>query len=321
MMAVGVTDWESARTSVEAGVRHLFFGTGSDFSILNGQGDPARSIQELERIAGEPITVSVDEEGGLVQRLAHITGVLPSAREMAATMSPQQVQNMMFDHGRKLAAMGITVDFAPVLDLGGAAEVSDNAIGSRAFSPDPQVVADFGRAYAQGLKDAGVQPVFKHFPGHGHASGDSHLGAVTAPPLEAMQQSDLVPFGQNAGFDGGGMMVGHVEVPGLGDAAPASINAAAYELLKKGGYGAGAPAFQGPVYTDDLTGMAAVSNRFPGPEAAVAAIVAGADQTLLAAGAIDVPGTVQHIAAAVDDGRITPERVTDAVHRTCVNSR
>ena len=136
----------------------------------------------------------MDEEGGLVQRLSEIVGELPSAKEMAETMSPEQVRDLMAEHGKKIRDLGITVDFAPVVDLAGGQNVSDNAIGSRSFSADPQVVADYARAYSEGLQQAGVTPVLKHFPGHGHATGDSHLGAVTTPPLEQMQANDLLPF-------------------------------------------------------------------------------------------------------------------------------
>src|SRR5699024_9013679 len=133
LLAVGVTDFESARAAVDAGVRHLFFGTGSDFSMLNGQGDPERSIAALQRRAGEPLRVSVDEEGGMVQRLSELIGTLPAPRDMARTITPEQVRDMMAEHGRKMAELGFTVDFAPSIDLAGGENIEDNAIGSRSF--------------------------------------------------------------------------------------------------------------------------------------------------------------------------------------------
>lgn len=78
------------------------------------------------------------------------------------------------DRGQKMRNLGITVDFAPDVDLSDAAD--DTVIGDRSFGTDPATVAEFAGAYARGLHDAGVTPVFKHFPGHGHASGDSHTG-------------------------------------------------------------------------------------------------------------------------------------------------
>ncbi|WP_035010232.1 glycoside hydrolase family 3 N-terminal domain-containing protein [Corynebacterium jeikeium] len=320
MLAVGVTTYESAEQAVDEGVRHLFIGSQTDKSILNGQGDPARSLAALEERAGEPLTVSVDEEGGLVQRLSEIVGELPSAQQMAETMSPEQVRDLMAEHGKKVRDLGITVDFAPVVDLAGGQEVSDNAIGSRSFSADPKVAADYARAYSEGLQQAGVTPVLKHFPGHGHATGDSHMGAVTTPPLEQMQGNDLLPFRELVDVEGMAVMVGHVEVPGLGEPLPSSVNPAAYKLLREGGYGPkhDAPGFDGVIYTDDLTGMKAVTDRYPGPEAAVAALEAGADVALAAAGAVEIPDVVEAIRVAIDDGRIPEDRVRDSVNRTCV---
>ncbi|MGV0378463.1 glycoside hydrolase family 3 N-terminal domain-containing protein, partial [Corynebacterium bovis] len=216
-LAVGVTGFDDAAAAVDQGVRHLFIGSGTDMSILNGRGDPSRSLAELERRAGEPLTVSVDEEGGEVQRLAEVAGELPSARRMAATMTPEQVRALMADHGRAIRALGVTVDFAPDIDLDGGADATAGVIGSRAFSPDPATVTAYATAYAQGLLDAGVTPVVKHFPGHGHASGDSHTGSVSTPPLDSIGP-DLEPFAALSRMPGVGVMVGHVQVPGL-DAA------------------------------------------------------------------------------------------------------
>lgn len=319
MLAVGVTSYESAEQAIDEGVRHLFIGSQTDRSILNGQGDPARSLAALEKRAGEPLTVSVDEEGGLVQRLSEIIGELPSAKEMAETMSPDEVRDLMAEHGKKIRDLGITVDFAPVVDLAGGQNVSDNAIGSRSFSADPKIATDYARAYSEGLQEAGVTPVLKHFPGHGHATGDSHMGAVTTPPLEQMHANDLLPFRELIDVDGMAVMVGHVQVPGLGAGLPSSVNPAAYKLLRDGGYGPqhDAAGYNGVIYTDDLTGMKAVTDRYPGPEAAVAALAAGADVALAAAGAVEIPDVVEAIRKAIDDGRIPEEHVRDSVNRTC----
>lgn len=313
LLAVGVTDYESAEQAVDAGVRHLFFGTGSDFSILNGQGDPDRSIAALERRAGEPLRVSVDEEGGLVQRLSDLIGPLPAPREMARTMSPEEVRGMMAEHGRKMAELGFTVDFAPSIDLAGGENVEDNAIGSRSFSADPQVVTEYASAYVRGLLDAGITPVIKHFPGHGHASGDSHTGEVFVPPLDQLKREDLVPFKELLAIPGVELMVGHVQAPGLNPDEPASVSPAAYELARKGWDGF--RGYSGVVYTDDLTGMQAITDRYPGTDAVVAALAAGADQALTAAGAFDVHETIDRVTEAIRNGEIPEEQVRRAADR------
>ena len=326
LLAVGVTDYDQAERAVDLGVRHLFLGTGTDFSMLNGHGDPARSLASLQERAGGELVISVDEEGGLVQRLSDVTGELASAQKMAQEHTPEQVRGIMFEHGKKLRDLGFTMDFAPVLDLAGGENIEDNAIGSRAFSADPTVVADYATAYSQGLMDAGITPVMKHFPGHGHATGDSHMGTVTAPPREEMEAADMVPFAELSRLPGMAAMVGHMQTPGIdgegteGAQTPASLNPAVYQLLRTGGYspgarGGAAAAFNGPIFTDDLTGMKAVTDSHPGPEAAVVALQAGADQALTAAGAISVDDTVAAVRQAIVDGKISAEHVHEATIR------
>jgi beta-N-acetylhexosaminidase len=323
-LAVGVTGFDDAAAAVDAGVRHLFIGSTTDQSILNGQGDPARSLAALQERAGGDLTVSVDEEGGQVQRLADLTGSLPSAREMTATMAPEEVAELFTDHAHKLRDLGITLDFAPDVDLDGGEAVSDNAIGDRAFSDDPAVVVEYGRAVIDGLLAGGVTPVIKHFPGHGHATGDSHLGTVTTPPIDQMGP-DLQPFAELAQVPGVAVMVGHMQVPGfdvgdgdvLGAETPASLNPASYGLLRNGVNDA--PGFDGVIYTDDLTGMQAITDHFSPGDAVTNALRVGADAPLVSSGmdADSVAGVLDAVVAAVADGALDLGVVTAAADRIC----
>ncbi len=94
--------------------------------------------------------------------------------------------------------LGITIDFAPVVDVTDAPD--DTVIGDRSFGADPTAVTDYAGAYARGLRDAGLLPVLKHFPGHGHGSGDSHTGSVVDPADRgsAEQRPDPVPHADRA---------------------------------------------------------------------------------------------------------------------------
>lgn len=326
-LAVGVVGFDDAAEAVDAGVRHIFIGSSTDLSILDGQGDPERSITALkERAAdaGGELTVSVDEEGGQVQRLGEIIGDLPSARELADTLSPEEVRGVFAEHGRKMHDLGITMDFAPVVDLAGGESISDNAIGDRAFSDDPGVVTDYGRAAVEGLLDAEVTPVIKHFPGHGHATGDSHEGTVTTPPIWQMG-ADLSPFAELWQIPGVAVMVGHMQTPGLdagdilGAETPSSLNPEAYRLLRdplEAPDPWGGPGFDGIVFTDDLTGMQAITDLHDGPQAVVQALRAGADAPLTSTAA-DVPATVDGLVAAVENGDLDRDRLTEAADRLC----
>ncbi|MFB9689416.1 glycoside hydrolase family 3 N-terminal domain-containing protein [Amycolatopsis plumensis] len=264
------------------------------------------SLAAVQAVAKVPVAVSVDEEGGRVQRIDDLDGDLPSARTMAATKSPDEVRALAAERGRQLRARGVTVDFAPDTDVTGAPD--DDVIGDRSFSPDPARVKTYAKAFAAGLRDAGVQPVLKHFPGHGHGSGDSHKGTVVTPPLGELRAVDLVPYQGIADYGPVAVMVGHLDVPGLTDGVPASLSPAAYRLLR------GEFAFGGPVLTDDLGAMKAITAQYPLPEAVLKALQAGADQALWSSGG-RVDEVLDRLVEAVRSGELPQARVQESVAR------
>jgi len=303
---VGVTGADDARSVVATDhVGGIMIGSWTDLTML---GDP------LKQIAGSagplPLAVSTDEEGGRVSRLKSIIGVQPSARVLGATVSAQEVHDMALKRGQAMKALGITVDFAPVVDV--SDQDDDTVIGDRSFSADPAKVTEYAGAYARGLLDAGVTPVLKHFPGHGHASGDSHQGGVVTPPLSQLMTDDLVPYRELAQLPGTAVMVGHMQVPELTGTDPASLSPAAYGLLRTGGYGA--PPFDGVVFTDDLSSMGAINQRYSVPEAVLKGLQAGADIGLWIT-TDEVPAVLDRLEAAVKAGELDPKRVDDSVLR------
>ncbi|MEE2035131.1 glycoside hydrolase family 3 N-terminal domain-containing protein, partial [Rhodococcus chondri] len=227
----------------------------------------------------------------------------------------EQTYQMALERGRELRELGITVNFAPDVDV--SSQPDDSVIGDRSYSDDPQVVAQYAGAYARGLQDAGILPVLKHFPGHGSASGDSHTGAVTTPPLDRLQQSDLVPYRELVSSDVA-VMLGHLEVPGLTDGVPASISRPVVDLLRSGA-GYGGPPFDGVIFTDDLSGMRAITDSYDITEAVEAALVAGVDQALWLT-TDEVPAVLDHLEQSVADGVLPATRVDDAV-RTVVRAK
>lgn len=273
---VGVTGTEDASSLVSREpIGGIFIGSWTDKSILT---NPANLKKVTDR-SSIPLMVSVDQEGGRVSRLSSLGIDSPSARALAASDTPEQVRELAAKQGRQMKAKGITVDYAPVVDV--SDESDDEVIGDRSFANDPQKVARYAQAFAEGLESAGVMPVFKHFPGHGHGSGDSHLGVVRTPPLAQLEQSDLVPYKtllKNPG--NAGVMVGHLIVPGLtvGD-TPASLSAKAIGMLRTG-QPYGGPAFDGVVFSDDLSGMGAITQRYTLPQAVQRFLVAGGDIAL-----------------------------------------
>lgn len=308
LMMVGVRNFDDALWALQQGAGGIFVGSWTDPALLT---QPGRDLAALRATVGRPFSVSIDAEGGRVQRQPALFGSVPAPREMTETLTPQQTQNIAYDLGVKLRAAGVTVDFAPVLDLD--ARAGSGAIGDRSFSADPARATEYATAFARGLADAGVRPVYKHFPGHGRASGDSHFQNVTAPPLPEVQAHDLAPYGPALAAVPGAVMMGHVQVPGLGNSAPSSLNPAAYQLLRSGDYPGGQP-FNGVIYTDDLLGMKAITNRMRTPEAVVTALGAGADCALWISTA-DLPAAIDAADAAVTRGDYAPSQMLDSALR------
>lgn len=300
LLMVGVSGAADARAVVaDQHVGGIMIGSWTDKSML---GAP---LADIAAQAGPlSLAVSVDEEGGRVSRLAGVIGSQPSARELAQTKTPDEVYGIALERGRAMRGLGITVDFAPVVDM----TTQSAAIGDRSFGDDPQTVTEYAGAYARGLRDAGVLPVLKHFPGHGRASGDSHTGAVSTPPLAELQNDDLVPYRTLTAQPPVAVMVGHMQVPGLTGGEQASLSPAAYNLLRtEFGFG-------GLVYTDDLSSMAAINQQYGVAAAVLKSLQAGADVALWITTA-EVPAVLDRLEQAVAAGELSQAAVDTSVQR------
>lgn len=306
LLMVGVRNADEARVVVNnSHVGGIIIGGWTDLSIFQG------GLAEIARSAGPlPLAVGVDEEGGRVSRLKSLIGPAPSARQLAQTQTVQQVHDLELDRGKKMRDLGITVDFAPVVDV---TDAPDGVIGDRSFSADPNTVTAYAGAYAQGLRDAGLLPVLKHFPGHGHGSGDSHKGGVVTPPLADLQANDLVPYRTLVAQLPVAVMIGHLQVPGLTGDDPASLSRAAVQLLRTGS-GYGAPPFNGPVFSDDLSSMAAISDRYGVSDAVLRTLQAGTDVALWVS-IEEVPAVLDRLEKAVAAGELTMQAVDESLQR------
>lgn len=261
------------------------------------------------------LVVAVDEEGGDVTRLQAAAGSdLPGAGALGAVDDPDLTREAGRALGDLLAAAGVDLDLAPVLDVNSAAD--NPVIGVRAFGDTPERVARHGTAFLAGLHDAGIAACGKHFPGHGATTVDSHLGLpVVAADRATVEARDLAPFAAAVAAGVDALMTGHVVVPALGGApgTPATLDRAVVARARALG-------LTGPVVTDALD-MGAVA-RDPGfGEACVRALLAGADLLCL--------GTTLHrddealyrsahaaVTAAVRSGRLDHERLAEAAART-----
>jgi beta-N-acetylhexosaminidase len=304
LLMVGVTGADDARAVVDnQHVGGIMIGSWTDLSMM---GAP---LADIAASAGPlPLAVSTDEEGGRVSRLADMIGEQPSPRVLSQTKTPAEVHDIALQRGQAMRGLGVTIDFAPVVDV--TTESDDEVIGDRSFGSDPAQVVEFAGAYAQGLRDAGVLPVLKHFPGHGHASGDSHEGGVVTPPLADLQTNDLVPYRTLTTQAPVAVMVGHMQVPGLTGTDPASLSPAAYGLLRSGDYGG--PGFGGLVFSDDLSSMGAINQRYGVADAALRALQAGADVALWVT-TDEVPAVLDRLEKALNAGELSQAKVDDSV--------
>ncbi|MDH4229502.1 MAG: beta-N-acetylhexosaminidase [Nitrospirota bacterium] len=232
-----------------------------------------RSLTERCRTAfGGPVPIAIDQEGGRVARLA-AAGLPagPPARAVAA-LGPQAVYDWGRATGRFLRDLGLTIDFAPVLDVD--TNPDNPIIGDRAYGRDPDSVIQMARAAIRGLASAGIQPCGKHFPGHGDTLLDSHVDLPwvrhTEPRLEAVE---LAPFAALAA-ELPAIMTAHVVYPAWDAAVPATLSRRIVSGILRQQLG-----FTGIIVSDDLE-MAAVARLAPAGELAVRSIEAGVDLLL-----------------------------------------
>lgn len=254
----------------------------------------------IREAAPRPQLICVDQEGGRVQRFREGYSALPPLENIGRLYAtdPVAALELAQEHAWVMAsevrASGVDLSFAPVVDLGRG----NLAIGDRAFSDDPQIVAEFTRAYIRGMHAAKMAATLKHFPGHGTVREDTHFDdAVDNRSLEEIRASDLVPFaaGIEAGADA--VMLAHVAYPQVAP-EPAGYSRFWIEEILRKDRASGGLGFRGVVFSDDI-GMAAAFSA-GGVKARIDAhLDAGCDVVLVCH-----PELVEESLAAVDGRKL-----------------
>jgi beta-N-acetylhexosaminidase len=277
-----------------------------------------------------PLLIAVDQEGGLVQRLRASNGFFdtPSHEDVAAQQTPPQAYETWLRMARMVADAGFNFNFGPVVDLrGDPADTSLEAVSpvigklERAFSDDPAVVVRYATQFIHAHRDAGVLTALKHWPGHGLAGGDTHLGLVyTTATAQAVEQE---PFRElvRAGI-ADAVMTAHLVNRTVDADWPVTLSTNFIGPVLRGRDG-----FHGVVVTDDLH-MGAIQLQHSEREAVVRAILAGNDILVFSnnpAAATNVPGFKprydmgRHVAALVREaiarGELTPQHIDAAWQR------
>jgi beta-N-acetylhexosaminidase len=266
-----------------------------------------RAVREYDP-AGIPMFVSVDQEGGKVVRLKRNTTVIPSNMALGATRDPDLAKQAGASLGRDLRLLGFNMNLAPVLDVN--SNPNNPVIGIRSFGEDPALVGEMGVAYIRGLQSEGISAVAKHFPGHGDTASDSHFSMPSIAHTKArLMEVDLVPFSlaMTDGLDA--IMTAHIALPNIAEEKdmPATVSHNVITGLLRNEFG-----YDGLVITDGLE-MKGIVEKYGSGEAAVRAVVAGADMVMVLWFPEKKDEVHRMLLEAVREGRISPLRLEQAV--------
>ncbi|MBS1961914.1 MAG: beta-N-acetylhexosaminidase [Bdellovibrionales bacterium] len=260
-------------------------------------------VQECR--AGEaPLWITVDHEGGKVQRFKEGFTRLPEAGTIAKKGSPKLLFELSEFVAAELKAVGVNVNFAPVADIN--SNPQNPVIGMRAYGEDEDSVSKMVSAFVRGHLHQGVQPCVKHFPGHGDTTTDSHfaLPKVT-DSLDALRAREFRPF--TKAFKSGcrWVMTAHVLNPNLDPKFPATLSKRVLtDILRD------EMRYTGLVVSDDME-MKAVTDHFGAEEAPRLAIEAGCDLLIYRSEAAGRHAYAS-LLKALDEDRLDPERVLES---------
>lgn len=264
-------------------------------------------LSTTQSYAKTPLFLGVDEEGGLVSRLGTLDGSgvthFSPAADYGAAGDAQAVYDVGSALAEQLGALGFNLDFAPVADI--VTNPNNTEIGNRAYSDDPDVAAPMVAAMVQGLQEGNLVSCLKHFPGHGSTEADSHQGtSVSTRTLEELRQTEWTTF--QAGVDAGAafVMISHLTNENLSD-LPCSLSPVVMTYLRQ------ELGFDGVIITDSLQ-MGAIVDNYTSAQAAVLAIVAGADMLLMPN---DIWVAHDAIVDAIEEGFLTESRIDESVLR------
>jgi len=298
--------------------RRLREGTVGGVILFSRNVETPRQVRDLCREIrsaagrGRPAPlIAIDQEGGRVVRLtAPGFTRFPPARcySLFCCRASRVAEAVGESMAGELRAVGIDINFAPVLDVDSNPE--NPVIGDRALSSDPEITAELGIAFLRGTLSGGVLPVGKHFPGHGHTASDSHAELpVVRSSRDTLRKRDLHPFRRAIRAGIPALMSAHVLYPALDSKFPATLSE---KIL--GGLLRERLRFRGVVFSDALE-MKAITGRFGVGDAAVRAVSAGCDVVLVCRGEKIQEETVEAIARAHADDREFRKSVAASTRR------
>ena len=303
-----IDGYSSSNQNNEASLMQMVkkFNIGGVVFFKGGPEAQAKVINRLQKEAKTPLLIAMDAEWGLNMRLDS-TISYPRQLMLGAIQDESLIYQMGYDIGKQLRRIGVHINFAPVADINN--NPNNPVINSRSFGEDRWNVARKTFLYAQGLEDAGVLPVFKHFPGHGDTNDDSHytLPSITHD-FNRLDSIELFPFKYGIQQGIPAIMSAHLHVPALDSTPglPSSLSKRIVQGLLRDTMG-----FDGIVFTDAL-GMSGVKNGFRPGEIEARALLAGNDILLMPS---QVPRTIAYIQREIKKNSLTEEELNAHVRR------
>lgn len=262
-------------------------------------------LDAASRYVKIPLIFTCDEEGGRVNRLMGTVGTtwvgpMLDYKDEGAETARENARTIASD----MVSCGFNMDLAPVADVW--SNPANTVIGDRAYSDDFRQAAELVAAAVEGFHDGGAACTLKHFPGHGDTSADSHYGSVYVhKTLDELRQGELIPFRAGIAAGADAVMMGHLIIDQV-DELPALLSGKVVTELLREELG-----FDGVVMTDSLQ-MQAMTDYYGSGEIAVGAVRAGVDILLCPQ---SLRESVDALAAAVEAGEITEERIDESVLR------
>ena len=262
-------------------------------------------IADLKANSDIPLIISIDQEGGSVQRLQNLEDKKATYVPSMFYVGKTKDYNLAYEVGKVLAedmrTLGINLAYAPVCDI--FSNPNNKVIGNRSFGTSPNLVANMCTSLGKGLEDNGIIATYKHFPGHGDTATDSHTSLpVINKTYTELLNNELIPFKKAIENDAKIIMVAHIAFPSLtGNNTPSSLSKEVITDLLKDKLG-----YDGLVITDALN-MGALTNNYTDEEIYVKAVEAGVDLLLM-------PSDAKEAIKAIKNN-ISEERIDESVKK------
>jgi beta-glucosidase-like glycosyl hydrolase/CubicO group peptidase (beta-lactamase class C family) len=282
------------------------YNVGGVIFFKGGPVKQAIMTNALQEVAKTPLLISMDAEWGVGWRLDSAISY-PRQMMLGAIQDEALIYQMGYDIGEQLKRLGVHINFAPVVDINN--NQANPVINSRSFGEDRMNVSRKALMYAQGMQDAGVIAVFKHFPGHGDTNMDSHHELPVIPhDFDRLDSLELFPF--KFGIERGisAIMTAHLHIPAL-DTIPDIASSLSERIIK--GFLKNTLGFEGLVFTDAL-GMKGVSSFNRPGDLEARAFAAGNDILLMPS---DVPRAIHTIKREIKKGNLSESQLDESVRK------